>query len=122
LKLEWVEKDSRFIKNKNRIKNVADLHSILEGALNKKTAEEWFDIISKAGVPCGPVLNVGDAAVHPQTKSRNMMIPTADGRFRVAGNPIKISGIADLTVRPNPPKLDGDREAILKFINNTSRL
>ena len=38
-----------------------------------------------------------------------------DGKFVIAGNPIKIQGVDDLTVRPNAPTLNGDREKILMF-------
>ena len=38
-----------------------------------------------------------------------------DGKFVIAGNPIKIQGVDDLTIRPNAPLLNGDREKILMF-------
>jgi CoA:oxalate CoA-transferase len=44
------------------------------------------------------------------------MVVTAgesDARVRMAGNPIKLSGYEDPTVREAAPELDADRERIL---------
>ncbi len=42
------------------------------------------------------------------------------GTLRVAGNPIKISGVPDRKEYRPPPTLDRDREAILRMIEDRS--
>jgi CoA:oxalate CoA-transferase len=47
---------------------------------------------------------VKEAAEHPQTKARNMIIEA--GGVRMPGNPIKISGYEDPPLRVGAPSLD----------------
>ena len=52
----------------------------------------------------------------PQVRARNMLVTTQDpaaGTLELAGNPIKLSGVADPPTRGAPPALDADREALL---------
>ncbi|MDA8196730.1 MAG: CoA transferase [Actinomycetota bacterium] len=51
-------KDERFIDNNGRNVNRDELKAILEGYLAAKTAREWFDILTKVGVPAGPINTV----------------------------------------------------------------
>jgi CoA:oxalate CoA-transferase len=55
-------------------------------------------------VPVGPLLNAAEAAEHPQTNARNMLIEA--GGVRMPGNPVKISGYDDPPVRVGAPALD----------------
>jgi CoA:oxalate CoA-transferase len=49
-------------------------------------------------------MNVLEAAEHPQTKARNMLVEA--GGVRVSGNPIKISGYEDPPTRAAAPTLN----------------
>jgi hypothetical protein len=44
-----------------------------------------------------------------------MGLTSKDGRFVIAGNPLKISGYDDLETRHNPPMLNAHRESILAY-------
>jgi CoA:oxalate CoA-transferase len=92
------------------MENNAALKSELEVALKKQTAAHWLGVIHEAGVPVGPVLNVAEAAVHPQTTARNMLIEA--GGVRMPGNPIKISGYADPPTRVGAPTLNQHGDAL----------
>jgi len=96
--------DKRFTSNELRMENNAALKSELEAALRKQPAAHWLKAIHESGVPVGPVLNVADAAEHPQTKARNMLIEA--GGIRMPGNPVKISGYADPATRVGAPTLN----------------
>jgi CoA:oxalate CoA-transferase len=102
--------DNRFLSNQHRMENNAALKSELEVALKKQTAAHWLGVIHEAGVPVGPVLNVAEAAVHPQTTARNMLIEA--GGVRMPGNPIKISGYADPPTRVGAPTLNQHGDAL----------
>jgi CoA:oxalate CoA-transferase len=102
--------DERFSSNVKRTGNHALLTQELENALTKQPAAHWLKVIHEAGVPIGPILNVAEAVALPQTKARNMWIEA--GGIHMPGNPIKISGYDDPTVRPGAPKLDQHGEAI----------
>jgi CoA:oxalate CoA-transferase len=96
--------DARFLENHNRMDNNAALKQELENTLKTQPSAHWLEIIHAAGVPVGPLLNVAEAAEHPQTKARNMLIEA--GGVRMPGNPIKISGYDDPPVRVGAPALD----------------
>jgi len=86
------------------MENIAALKQELEVVLKTKCAAHWLKVIHAAGVPVGPLLNAAEAAEHPQTKARNMLIEA--GGVRMPGNPVKISGNDDPPVRVGAPALD----------------
>lgn len=96
--------DMRFLSNFDRTTNNDALKIELEQTLKKEPAAHWLKIIHEAGVPVAPVLDVSEAANHPQTKSRNMLVEA--GGVRMPGNPIKISGYEDPPIRAGAPALD----------------
>ena len=108
--------DPRFATNRDRAADVAALHAELERALATRTTAEWLVDLEAAGIPCGPVNDVAAVLADPHVQARHMVLPTEDPALpmlRVAGNPIKISGLADPTVRPAAPALDADRARLL---------
>lgn len=96
--------DARFLSNVSRVANVDALKAELEAALKTRTTAHWLKHIHEAGVPIGPLLDVAQAIALPQVAARNMLIEA--GGLRMTGNPIKIGGYADATVRPAAPTLD----------------
>ncbi len=96
--------DPRFHDNERRLENHAALKQELEAALKTKPAEHWLVVVHEAGVPVGPLLNVAEAAEHPQTKARRMLIEA--GGVTMPGNPVKISGHEDPSIRVGAPALD----------------
>jgi CoA:oxalate CoA-transferase len=109
--------DARFKTNDLRNRNHGALRGALDPILGGKPTTAWIEILSKAGIPCGPINNIAQALEHPQVSARNMVIETTDpaaGRVRLAGNPMKLSAFADPPTREPAPDLDGDRAAILR--------
>ena len=96
--------DKRFLSNPDRLQNHDALKQEMELALKKAPTEHWLKVIHEAGVPVGPILNVKEAAEHPQILARNMLIEA--GGVRMPGNPVKISGYEDPKVRVGAPTLD----------------
>ena len=96
--------DTRFLDNHERLENHLALKHELEVTLKTKPVAHWLEVIHEAGVPVGPLLNVAQAAGHPQIKARNMLIEA--GGHRMPGNPVKISGYDDPSVRIGAPTLD----------------
>ncbi len=114
-KPEWAT-DPRYTTNDLRNQNVDAIKDEMEAVLKTNTTAHWIAVMDKAGVPCGPINNVAQAADHPQTLARNMIVDVEDpitGPMRVVGNPVKISGFEDPKSREPAPNLDEDRDAIL---------
>jgi len=92
----------------------------INGEINARTrlmpVAHWIDVINRAGVPCGRVLNVAEVFADPQTQHQQMRV-TIDhpehGALDVLGFPIKFTQ-APCTMHRPPPDLGGDTDAILE--------
>jgi CoA:oxalate CoA-transferase len=105
--------------NTLRRSHVDMLESDLERSLCKRPTEDWLKILNAAGVPCGGVNTVADVAKDPQIAARNMVVSIPDpiiGTLKVAGNPIKLSGVPESGDHRAPPAIDGDRATILALL------
>ena len=105
--------------NALRQKSQKKLKQEIESVLKTNTTDYWIGVVSKGGVPCGPINNIAQAIAHPQVAARNMLIEVPDGSggsLKLAGNPLKMSAFADPTTRAPAPDLDADRQAILSYI------
>ncbi len=109
--------DPRYLSNRDRAEHVDVLKVEMEAVLKTEPTSHWMHVLEKAGVPCGPINDVGQVMNDPQILSRNMVVSIEDpqeGHFRMAGNPIKMSAHADPSTRGHVPDLDESRERILK--------
>lgn len=117
-KPEW-KTDPRYATNDLRATNVTDLEREIEAVLTTEPTAHWMAAMDAAGVPAGPINDIGQAVSYPQAGARNMVVSIEDpvtGPMKVVGNPIKISGFPDPSTRPPAPNLDQDRETILREI------
>ena len=94
-----------FATNADRMANLTELVETLTATLKTRTTEEWLQLFDEAGVPCGPVLTLGEVYQHPQVKARAMDIevqhPIA-GNIHAIGFPVKYSSTPGQMYRPAP--------------------
>ena len=113
--------DPRFASNAARCKHVKILKRLIETVTLARKKKHWLKLLDAAGVPCAAIQNVAEAMSDPQILARNMVVELAapDGGkpFLAAGNPIKISGMDDTLKDACAPTLDGDRQAILGWLD-----
>lgn len=113
--------DPRFATNPDRVKNRDELTQILNAFFQKKTAQEWLSLIEKAGVPCGPVLQLSEVFTDPQVLHRKMVEeiehPSA-GHIKVVGTPLKLSS-TPASIRTPPPILGEHTTIILQSLGYT---
>ena len=110
-------KEERYCTNDLRLRNMESLKIELEKVLKTKPVQHWLKVFDEAGIPAGPINNVGQAIESAQAKARNMVVTAEDptaGTVKLVGNPIKLSSFPDPATRRPAPELDGDRERILK--------
>ena len=115
-KSEW-STNPNYITNDLRNQNVEKLKTEMEIVLAENTTTYWVEVLAKFGIPASPINDVGQAATHPQTVARNMIVSIDDpitGPMRVSGNPVKISTFEDPETRVPAPNLDEHRDLILK--------
>jgi CoA:oxalate CoA-transferase len=111
--------DPAYKSNALRQKSQKKLKEEIESVLRTNTTEHWIAVVSKGGVPCGPINNIAQAIAHPQVAARNMLVDVPDGSggtLKLAGNPLKMSAFPDPTTRRAAPDLDSDRDAILSYL------
>jgi CoA:oxalate CoA-transferase len=108
--------DPRFSRNAARTEHWSALEALLAAQFASAPRAHWLALLAEAGVPAGPVNRVSEALQSPQVAARTMLVEThlPNGRpLKVAGNPVKLSGVSDPVTRPPAPALDADRAAIL---------
>ncbi|MBI3964037.1 MAG: CoA transferase [Chloroflexi bacterium] len=91
------------------------LRPLIEEWAADKTRAEVTDILTKAGVPASPIQDVDDLFGCPHVAARQMLMTLDDpaaGPVKVAGNPIKLSGVPESPNRP-APQLGADGDEIL---------
>ena len=110
--------DPRFAVRTTRIKNRDQMKSVLEAALQAKSAAEWEVLFDQAGVPAGRIFTVPEIVRHPQLATREFFkhfdeVPGADRAIDVPRLGFRLaSGLPD--VDTPPPQLGQDTDAILK--------
>jgi crotonobetainyl-CoA:carnitine CoA-transferase CaiB-like acyl-CoA transferase len=116
LELHAYENDRRFIDNAARMKHRAELRAIIEDVLAAKNTEDWLAIVGKSGVPCSPVLTVGEALDHPVTAGLEMIAhaehPTL-GTLKLLGQAVNITGSEKDWLRHAPPLLGEHTREVL---------
>jgi crotonobetainyl-CoA:carnitine CoA-transferase CaiB-like acyl-CoA transferase len=98
-------RDPRFINNVERLHNLAPLVDRLAPLFRQRTTADWMTRLEAAGVPAGPVLNLGEALSNPQTLAREMVVEINHpklGKQKVLGIPVKFSATPGAITRPAP--------------------
>jgi formyl-CoA transferase/CoA:oxalate CoA-transferase len=101
--------DPRFRSTADRMRNRAELESIVEDILIGRTTAQWEHLLAAADVPASPILSVAQALEHPHTHARQMFPEVAHpayGSIRVPGAPLQLGGEA--AVHPVAPPLLGE--------------
>lgn len=94
--------DERFATNPARVVNRAVLIPLIERATRRWSKAELADALEEAGVPAGPINDVGQVFADPQVIARGMQIER-DGLPGVA-SPIMIDGERMIADDPSPPR------------------
>ncbi len=98
-----------FKENHLRVKNRSTLLPKIESCLKDLTKREVLDKLQKAGVPAGPINNVGEALNDKQSLFREMKKEHGKGFY--LNNPIKFNNL-DLANNPSAQKLNADTKEI----------
>jgi len=98
--------DPRYQTNDLRCKNYKDgLQQLISEWAASKGKKEIEDLFDKAGIPCGPVLDMQEAIDHPHFQARGMMVHMdhpAIGEMYFQGCPIKLTETPGSVDTPAP--------------------
>ncbi|MEV8020340.1 CoA transferase [Streptomyces sp. NPDC086554] len=108
--------DERFATNRARVAHREELLPELAAALAARTADEWFEDLTAAGVPCGPINDLAAAfdlaerlGLDPRTAIDD---PRGEAPADQVANPIRL-GATPAAYRTAPPRLGEDTAALL---------
>lgn len=108
--------DARFSTNADRMRNLEALTATLTPLFKRRSSAEWLRRLEQAGVPAGPVLEIGEMHADPQALAREMIVetlhPTA-GPVKAIGLPIKFSDTPG-GVRRAAPQFGEDTREVLR--------
>lgn len=108
--------DPRFSTNRLRVENRAAIMPILEAKIREKDAAQWLVIFDAAGIPCGPILDIGEVFSDPNVAARGLLFPMphpVEGEVLQLAAPFKLSQTPANPLR-RPPLL-GEHGAKVLF-------
>jgi crotonobetainyl-CoA:carnitine CoA-transferase CaiB-like acyl-CoA transferase len=97
--------DPRFKTPQDRSKNRVACNQELEKATVNKTSAEWVEILNKAGVPCGPILNVKEVFEDEQIRHLKLATKITHPRLgeqEVQNLPVTLSRTPGQVVTASP--------------------
>lgn len=108
--------DPRFRTNADRVENREGLRQLIEGALTSGKVAEWAALLNEAGVPAGPVNDIGGG----YRMAGELGLDPVD-EFEGVKTPASPIGIADEPpeTRLAPPGLDQHGEEIRAWLNGS---
>ncbi|WP_435192013.1 CaiB/BaiF CoA transferase family protein [Streptomyces sp. bgisy126] len=120
LGLPGLAEDARFATNSARVAHREELTAALAGPLGGRTADDWFEELTAAGVPCGPINDLPAAFGLADRLGLAPRVPeSAAGPGQVA-NPIQL-GATPPSYRAAPPRLGEHTDAVLGTEGRTAR-
>lgn len=109
--------DGRFGSMAQRNAHRVEIRRVLVERLATKQAAEWFDILTAAGVPCGPINTVAGGVALAQELGLDPVV--APGGVPGIRHPVTYSATPPSYRRP-PPPLDADGAAIRVWLEQAS--
>jgi crotonobetainyl-CoA:carnitine CoA-transferase CaiB-like acyl-CoA transferase len=107
--------DPRFKTPQDRSKNRVACNAELEKATVTKTSADWVTILNKAGVPCGPILNVKEVFEDEQVRALGLAVKIRHPRLgeqEVQNLPVTLSRTPG-AVRTASPDLGEHTDQVL---------
>ncbi len=96
--------DPRFLTNTDRVTNRAALFDELTALLKARGASEWFDLLTEARVPAGPINDIADAFALAARLGLEPVVTVPGAPSPAVANPIRLS-VTPASYRLPPPPL-----------------
>nr|WP_216607358.1 CoA transferase [Arthrobacter sp. 260] len=109
--------DPRFALAPDRSRNRLELRPLLESALSRATASDWFERLTTAGIPCAPIRDVAGGIQFAERIGLEPIIRAGSDTHSTPGirNPITFSQ-TPATYDKAPPALGEDTHLIRRWL------
>jgi crotonobetainyl-CoA:carnitine CoA-transferase CaiB-like acyl-CoA transferase len=98
-----LSRDVRYAKNPARVEHRALLVPLVTGWMLQRDTAQWVALLDQVGVPCAPILDIGQVMAHPHVAARGMRLHTADpGLPPMVSNPMVMDGQRPVAELPPP--------------------
>ena len=120
LGLPELPRNPRFANTKDRTRNREELRPLLVERLRTKSANEWFRLLSVAGVPCGPINSVEGGVTFAREIGLNPIVEVGvgDNAVPMIRHPISFSLTPPRHELP-PPSLGQDNEQVRAWLSQS---
>ncbi|MEV1293216.1 CoA transferase [Pseudonocardia sp. NPDC049635] len=120
LGIPGVADDPRFARNADRTANREALRPILTERLARRGAVEWFELLTEAGVPCGPIQTIDGGFAMAERFGLDPVVEVGDGDRAIptTRHPIRFS-TTPAVYRLPPPQLDEHGADLRKWLSET---
>jgi crotonobetainyl-CoA:carnitine CoA-transferase CaiB-like acyl-CoA transferase len=110
--------DARFAHNADRTANREDLRPLLTERLAQRKADEWFELLVAAGVPCGPINTIDGGFAMAERFELEPIVTVGEGDRAVptTRHPIRLSRTPAIHELP-PPELDEHGEELRAWLS-----
>jgi formyl-CoA transferase len=108
-------RDERFATNPQRVRHRDLLVGMIAERMRTRPARQWLAALEPAGVPCGPINDLGQVFDDPQVRHRHMEVRAPHalaGEVRMVASPIKFSA-TPVTYEAGPPILGQHTREVL---------
>lgn len=120
LELQHLLEDERFIETRDRNVNRAELREYLVEALSRKTIQEWFRLLTDAGVACGPINTIQGGVELAKELGLDPVVEVGERKIPMIRNAINFSK-TPAQYRISPPELGQDSEAIRDWLKKPNK-
>ncbi|MFC3107118.1 CaiB/BaiF CoA transferase family protein [Undibacterium arcticum] len=108
--------DERFASNPMRVRHRDILVPLLAEMVREKSRQAWISELEAAGVPCGPINNLGEVFDDPQVKARGICVDLphpVTGHVKLTASPMKLS-VTPPQYDAAPPLLGQHTDEVLR--------
>ena len=118
LEADLLVEDPDYATEELRFKNRDRLNDALAEYLSKRTSAEWIEALNEAGVPCGPIYDIGEVFSDPQVQHLGMAAPVSHpalGNIEVVNNPITMSESPEVPYTATPERGEHTEEVLSEY-------